>query len=342
MNIQELIVQPTTLALITTFQCTAACKNCCFGCNPNIKARLSLKEIKNYIDQAVKFYEKSIRVLVFTGGEASLLQDDLLEAIRYGSSKGLITRVVSNGFWAKTYTEAYEYLSTLKEAGLQELNFSTGDEHQEWVSYENIVNGCMASMDLGLTTVVNVEIHDNSKFDANILVKDTRLLDYFDVFKYKNTLKVERGIWIPFRDNANISYNNIKSKNDLTTQRCLSLFTTLPINPYSQLMACCGLASEHIIPMRLGDLHKKNIKELYESQFYDLMKIWLFVDGPYKILSYIQKKRGIEKKLSGHICYVCASIFQDPDNIECIKRNYKEIMHTVMLKYMLLKSNLML
>jgi hypothetical protein len=340
MTIDQLMIFPKTIALSTTYQCSAACKNCCFACNPTIKKRLSLQEMKDYIDQSMKYYGDSLEVLVLTGGECFLLVDDLVEIVEYGASKGLIVRIVTNGYWAKTYHNAYDMLSNLRNKGLKEINYSTGDDHQKWVDCENIVNGCMAAMDLGLTCFVNVEMHDNCSFNGELLLNDSRLVDYFDVTKYEMPLKIERGMWIPFDESSNISYEKIEVKEDLHKKRCRSLFTTLPITPYSQLMACCGLTCEYIVPFRLGNLHCKTIKELYEMQFHDLLKIWLFVESPYSVLQYIYNKRGIDKKITGHLCHVCAEIFKDEGNIKYINDNYNQIMPSVMFKYILLKPTL--
>ena len=340
MNADRFIISPKTLVFGTTYQCTATCKNCCFGCNPKITNRLSLEEMKEYLDQALLYFANSLKVLVLTGGEPFLLKDDLTQIVEYGSSKGLVTRIVSNGFWATSYEEAYEILLNLRKHGLKEINFSTGDEHQKWVSYENIVNSCRASMDLGLTCFVNVEVHDNCEFNGDAFRNDSRLKPYFDATKYKIPLKIERGIWIPFSEDSNISYNNMETKEDLNKKRCESLFTTLPINPYSQLMSCCGLPSERIVPMRLGNLRDNTIKELFELQFQDFLKIWLFVDGPYTVLKYLYEKRGIEKKIIGHLCYVCAEIFKDNENVKYVQEHYEEIMPSVMFKYMMLKPAL--
>ena len=140
--IEQLVIPPKTIAIATTYQCTAACKNCCFGCNPTIKDRLSLQEMKDYVDQAIEYYGDTLFVLVLTGGESFLLGNDLVDIVEYGTTKGLIVRVVTNGYWAKSYQEAYDILSNLRNKGLREINFSTGDEHLQRVDYENIVNGC--------------------------------------------------------------------------------------------------------------------------------------------------------------------------------------------------------
>ena len=340
MDFNDFINPPRTIALATTYQCNASCRNCCFGCNPNIKVRLSTKDMKDYINQAFANYSQSLKVLVLTGGESFLLKEDLVEIIQYASSLGLVIRVVTNGYWANSYEKAYSILFNLREYGLNEINYSTGDDHQEWVPYENIVNGCMAAMDLNLTCVVNVETHDNSKFDWRIFYTDNRLKAYFDYEKYKTPLKVERGLWIPFDSNSLITADKIMQKGNTSKTRCYSLFTTISINPYSYVISCCGLLSEHILPFRLGNLKSHTIKELYENQFNDLLKIWLYVEGPYNVLDYIYKRRKINRKITGHICSICAEIFKDKENIQWIKDHRNELLPSIIFKYQLLRRTI--
>ena len=40
----------------------------------------------------------------------------------------MLTRVVTNAFWATNHSRALEKLQALKAAGLDEINYSTGDE----------------------------------------------------------------------------------------------------------------------------------------------------------------------------------------------------------------------
>ena len=46
--------------------------------------------------------QDSIQLCVFTGGECTLLGEDLFKSIKLAKSMGLMTRIVTNGFWAKT------------------------------------------------------------------------------------------------------------------------------------------------------------------------------------------------------------------------------------------------
>jgi hypothetical protein len=297
--------------------------------------------MKQYIDKCLKAYGDSLQVLVLTGGECFLLGKKLTEIIKYGKQNNLLVRVVSNGYWAKSYKIAYSKLKSLINAGLYEINFSTGDDHLEWVPYNNIVYGCMAASDLGITCVVNVEKHDKSKFKANTFFEDDRLKHHlFPPQNNKPFLKIESGVWIKFDKDSTITYDDMIVYNE-NTKGCTSLFNTIAINPYSQMIACCGLTSEYIIPLRLGDVRTNEIQFLYNSQFNDFLKIWLYVEGPMSILKFIYEKRNIPFGfISGHICHICAEIFKDPDNIKTLQSDYKEVMTRILLKYSLLTKSM--
>jgi MoaA/NifB/PqqE/SkfB family radical SAM enzyme len=330
------IIPPLSISLLTTFECTASCKNCCFGCNPTIKKKMTLREMMKYIDISIKAYSKSIKVLVLTGGEPFLLGQTLPKIIKYATNKGLSVRVVTNGYWARNYRTAFTKLQLLVETGLKEINFSTGDDHLEWVSYDNIVYGCMAAVELGITCVVNVESHDKAIFKAEQIKKDERLISYFEKSKKNNTIfAIGSSIWIKFNMDSDISYNTLLVNNE-NRFGCKSLFSTIVINPYAQLIACCGLSSERILPMRLGNVSTNDIASLYNIQFDDFLKIWLFIEGPLSILKFIYQKQKIPfGNITGHICDSCAEIFKDTENITTLKNHYQEMTSKILSRYSL-------
>jgi MoaA/NifB/PqqE/SkfB family radical SAM enzyme len=265
----NLVINPSTLSIITTYKCTSSCKDCCFQSNPQRKEKLNVTDIKKYITETVNTFA-SIKVLVLTGGECFLYGKRLEEIIKHASSLSLMTRVVTNGFWAKKYDKANEKIKNLVEAGLNEINFSTGDDHLEYVPIEAIKNGITVSLEYNLTTVVNVESGAWKRFNFNSLKEDENLKGYVDSGK----LKIINGIWIPFtRSTLNEAKTAKLKSNDMLKfkpyQRCTNLFHSITIDPNHRLMACCGLTSKYIKYLDLGNANKFPIKELYDKQFDD-------------------------------------------------------------------------
>lgn len=326
-------IDPKSLTIITTYSCTAACKGCCFGCSPKRKEKLSFIEIKNIINDFLKEFP-SIEVIIFTGGEPFLLGDDLLKAIKYTSSLHKMSRIVSNAYWAKNYKTAYCMLRKYKESGLCEINYSTGDSHQEYVPYDNIVFACRAALDLSLPTGVNVETHECKKFHARILQNDKRLLKY----ETKNSFWIKSGVWIPCDSDRDLESNKIQSQNrSLKEHGCNSLFHNLTVSPDKALFSCCGFNVDQNSFLQFGKYGRENLKEAYFSQFDDLLKLWLFVSGPKAVAEFINVNKcrtGQSIELSGkHPCAICKEIYSNPDNMGILKKNYRKIFPTVLFEY---------
>ncbi|MDR3218420.1 MAG: hypothetical protein LBU22_05475 [Dysgonamonadaceae bacterium] len=341
----ELIIPPTQLSLLVTNKCTAACQNCCFQCNPKNKDRLSLDKMKQYVDQAVDAYS-TIQLLVITGGECFTLGTDLNKIIKYSSDKGLFIRVVTNGYWAKSPEKARIILEKLVEAGLNEINFSTGDEHQMWVPYDNIIHGIISALELNLTTAVNVESSKLSEFSINQLKSDCRLEKYIHFLHKK--LFLLGGVWMPFNKSTEEELNTFgeERKKELpillqqNKSRCSSLFNSISIDPFHQVIACCGLTVGYIPYLRMGLAKKYPLKFLYEYQFQDFLKIWLFTEGPEKILAFCRIKLNLPpiETTKWHICQICIEIFRNEQYILILQQNYGEVFQSVLLKYSLLRE----
>ena len=109
-----------TITILPTYKCTAACQDCCFGSNPSIEGRIPQYKILHYIEEAAKI---GIKTVVFSGGESFILGKDLDEALWHATKNDLMTRVVTNGYWATTENNARKRLEDLQFAGLTELNF---------------------------------------------------------------------------------------------------------------------------------------------------------------------------------------------------------------------------
>lgn len=77
------------------------------------------------------------------------------------------------------------------------------------------------------------------------------------------------------------------------------------------LLACCGLTCQENKILDLGNLNKYPIKVLWNEQFDDLVKLWLFTDGPHEIHNYLCKKADVTLDTSNTlICAPCAYTYQ--------------------------------
>lgn len=323
------LVTPHTLTVLCTYQCTAACKQCCFESSPDVKGRLSGDTIRARISEARSEFP-SLRLVVFSGGEAFLLKQDLYDAVAHATSLGLMTRIVSNGSWAKTPASASRAVAKLKSAGLTELNLSTGKDHQEWVPAESIINAAEAAVGAGISTLVTVELDEQDGACFRSLSADQRVKRLLATKR----LSLQSNSWMPFHEDAPARVNAIQ-RDDLR-QGCTQVFGNVVVTPHDNLSACCGLTLEHIPEMRLGRNTGRNMGDLYRQQVGDFLKIWIHVDGPYTIAERVLGEEGsAAMKDVVHICQACVLMHKSERIREAIAERYQEFVPEVMTRFLI-------
>ncbi len=332
---------PTTLTILPTYRCTAACSHCCFGSHPFVKGRIPQERILSYIDQAAKL---GIFLIVFSGGEPFLLDEDLDQAIAYATQLGLMTRVVSNAFWAVNETNTHKRLERLREAGLDELNISTGDFHQEYVPVENVVNATVAAIRQGIRTSIMVESRWGRQFAAEHFWRNERIASIIEDPDIKDLLHIFESPWIPMEmTNADIRYESMQyiNKNNLHAQPgCDSILGTLVVTPQEELGVCCGLTRQQISELNVGSLREQSLRALFKKAVQDFLKIWLFVEGPAHIVAWAAEKDPTiqwENRFA-HICDICRFMYHDSKVKKTIRDRYEEKILDVSMRFVMLNE----
>lgn len=338
-NFKSLIYdKPHTLSLLPTHRCTAACENCCFDCSPKIKQQMSFVEMKRLIDETLRTFP-TIRVLVISGGECTLLGEDLFSIISYANSKGLSTRIVTNAHWAISEESASKILNSLKKNGLREINFSTGDNHQKYVPMQNIVNAARVAIQLNFSNVIiGIENHPNSKCNEGTLKKHPLLQQYID----SGQLQLISGPWMNFlKDKVDLYENGIDKITVGLCDRCDKLFQTITINPYSQLLACCGLTVEYNKFLKLGNLKEHNLRELYDFQFNDIFLLWLYTYGPKYIYEKIQTEKGNKIRHFTHPCAYCIEVMSNSSDRDIIHKILQKELPQIIFRLEMINNKLL-
>ena len=209
------IISPSAISLITTYKCTAACKDCCFQCSPQQKDRLTLDQMQKFINSATAAYP-SIKLVAITGGECFTLGEDLFRLISFINKKGLLSRIVTNGSWATSIERSRNIIHRLQTCGLNEINFSTGDSHQQYVPIQNVINGIVAAQEVKMVTVVNVETNKNFNFTAEKLTQSPQLAPYTN----SPYLYIVAGAWIQFSEERTESVKSFMIIDDFFPAIC--------------------------------------------------------------------------------------------------------------------------
>lgn len=327
-------MRPKTLTLVVTYQCTASCYQCCFGCNPKKKIRMPQERIASYIDQAADL--SSIGNVVFTGGECFLLGRDLKDAIAQASDRGLSTRCVTNAYWATSLSSTRRRLKELSDLGLREINFSTGDFHQEFVSYSNVVYGAVAAYELGLGIALMVETHKERSFTTEVLLKQTVLGEIYR--QDPQGMRIMEGVWIAIHPEDSLKYDEFlyrSATNPHLMQGCRHILNNIVIMPDEKYLACCGLTAPQIPELCIGDACLEPLADIAERGDKDLLRVWLRLEGPERIIAFLQKRDpSLEYHWqNAHPCQTCRDIFHCSDLREALLRYAREKEAELMFRY---------
>lgn len=336
-----MLLYPKSLSLIVTHRCTASCDHCCFDCSPEKTDTIPEENILRYIDQATEV--ESLRVVVFTGGECFLLGDGLDRAVKRATDHGFSTRFVSNGYWATSKARAESRLQKLVSVGLKEANFSTGDMHAKFVRPEYVRNGAIASARFGLTTLIMVELFQDSAFDLEKFVAEDR---EFQKMVEDGSIILNPSVWMPFSGKSTINYSEeFKTLSKTMPNRgCTTIFNVIAINPHEDLITCCGLTQEEIPELHIGNLREKTIKQILDETVDDFLKMWIHLEGPQAVIDYA---RGFDDSIPpgdiyAHICHACRVLYNDVRVRKAIMHNPPVFKMDIVRRYydsVLLKRN---
>ncbi len=326
-----MLVHPKTLSIITMHQCTAACEHCCFTCSPKVTKAIPYERMQKLIDEAREI--PSISVIVFTGGECFLLKDKLDALIERAHSYGYTTRCVTNGYWATSRRTAEMRVKKLVDAGLNEVNFSTGTFHSRYVPVDYIINGAYACYNAGIRTLINAELFNESTFDINAILQHPDLVDHIN----QKQITVQRNVWIDNKGETQLTHLAEHSRfNEKLKSGCKTALNVLSVTPDLDLVACCGLHLERIPDLHLGSIANVTLKSLIKETPDDFLKIWIHVEGPERILEFVKSYLpDYELPINSvHPCETCLHLYRDQKAKQVLREHYHEVEGRVIEEYL--------
>lgn len=247
-----------------------------------------------------------------------------MEAVAVAHEAGLATRCVTSAHWAVNPGAAAARLSELRRVGLDEINISCDDLHQESVPLERVLYAYEAALELGLVVaIVSVETR-HPKITREWLVSrftppegaksEVYLIMSAAVNVGRGASKLrgdellhglERGI----RD-ADLARSFVRpetqymfrllpgqpgrgkdppsqARPDPRFSPCPHVLRSPAVTPYGTLLACCGVTSLTLPVLVIGDTYKQSLESLMAEAGDDLILNWLAQQGPTAIASYL-------------------------------------------------------
>lgn len=313
---------PKTLSVMLTFKCNAECKDCGTHSSPRSKGHVPYSQVERTIRQAA---ELGFANVVFTGGEVTLEYENLINAISLCRELGLPTRLVTNGHWASSQAEADSFMSCLIERGLQEINFSTGDEHVRFIPLSSIVHGCNAAITRGVRTALMIERREKRFPCREMLEREIQAVVGSAAFG--RLFSIVESPWMPISWRR-VSYaeedTRANRQNLFSRGGCDSVLQTYVIQGDGQITACCGLGVRSIRELHVGSsLQPASLRSSIVKSESDWMKLAVRYIGPEKLLAFLSDRDSqiVWEDMYSHRCHACQRLYRD-DHVRDAARKY--------------------
>jgi organic radical activating enzyme len=317
--------RPRTLSIMPTFQCTAACRHCGTLSHPGVHTSLDRDVILEAIRQAAA---AGFGLVVFTGGEPTLAGDDLLDGLAETRRLGLISRVVTNCHWATDQRAADEFVATLKTHGLNEINFSTGDQHARYVPIEHVLRAIQAAVENHFMPAVMVETVSDRVITKQTIEEHPHFVEIRRRFPDR-LVKINESPWMPLKPKKITEYPAgmaIDAGNLQTCGGCDSVQETITLQADGRLGACCGLGMRLVPELQVGKAGETTLAEAVERSEEDFLKRWIRIEGPERILAWAATfDTAIEwEGMYAHRCQACLRLYKDDAVRAVIREHWRE------------------
>lgn len=290
----------TLFSVFLDYQCNFSCSHCSVGSNPHTKFPMARETLLNFFEQLKDIPTR--KVVVFTGGEATIHKDLLLEGIRLSHAQGCRTRLVSNGWWAKSRRKAIDYVRVLKEAGLDELNTSYDDYHEPFIGIEKIAHLIHGALQNDLAVGLGVIVDKAARWDQNRIAE--ALCSELSLTREELLARVTIVYDYPTPsgsgDQLDVSGLDAGAKLDLG---CPEIIKTLSIHPNGGVKACCGHVMFYSKDLALGNLNEEPLAHIVARAQKNLLYWWVQMTGPKRIL----EKLGVRADYAS-ICHACQDL----------------------------------
>lgn len=337
------VLIPQQLTILPTSQCTARCAHCSMNSAPErLGERLTFSQMKKAIDEL--HTRSPLRVVIFAGGEPLLLGEHLLDAIAHCDSLGIITRIVTNAYWATTPETAKRVLNRLREAGLAELNVSCDDYHLPFIPFERVENAWRASKGMGFWAVIIANCWGpGSTITPEFIMEHLgeKLPLRFDEDGYQTPLGGPTAdgtyyglsnsqVQLLGRGNEMIDPRVLVYRDD-DEQRlaggCRWALRSAALSPHNHLLACCGTEAEHNPVLDFGSVDQRNASDIAEDADDMLLLNAVALLGPKFLKDFVRERAPqIEwRPRYSTVCEICEHVVKRGEVLAVLREHLWEL-----------------
>ena len=282
-------------------QCNIRCGHCVAANESHGTAKMDFDRAKSIIQEMAGCHVAGIS---FTAGEPLLFFDDVCKLIQLCRENGIYSRVVTNGYWAKTRERADRIILELMSNGLSQLRLSYSRWHQQHIDRENIVRAVLSCQKNGLDYFIS--------FVTDFSEKD----DSFEQFLRDHHFKFFPEPVIYFGRASEFDRKRVFT--DYRPNLC-------SMNPYLSpeldMFACCDGADRFSKTdfLHLGNLRKDRVDTLFRKREIDLLYHFIRTMGLTNIASFLGfKARDIVQYRK---CELCEELFNSEENLSILRKS---------------------
>lgn len=306
---------------------------------PGREGALTFKQIRRYLDEAME--ATNLGLVIFAGGEPLLLGEELYRSLEYAYRRGLMTRLVTNAYWATDPRRAERVARRLHDAGLWELNISVDDYHLPYVDPRRVRLAFDAARALPFQAVIVVHVKGprarlgDQELDDLLGVKLPRMYD--EDFERVPVAAEGDGPYLA------VSNTTVQGTGRAATELaddelflteewdrrareiggCPWAVRSPAISPDGHLVACCGFEATGNQILDLGDLERAPLGQLLERGDDDLALNLIALEGPYAIMDRLRRVEPslpFKPRYSG-ICSVCQDLTTNPAILKAFQQH---------------------
>src|SRR4029434_2162723 len=203
------------------------------------------------------------RVVVFTGGEATLAGEKLLLSIRRAALLGLHVRIVTNAYWAVNDERAAQRIDDFVRAGLTKINVSTGDQHARFVPITNIFHATRGAVAAGLPVAIIVETVKHRAITRQTVEEHSEFRRILVDFPFAG-IAIQEWVWMPLSPYTREEYPGALTANSTNLSQCNgcdNILTTTTLQADGTLSACCGVGMRFIPKLHIGNIRETDLAD---------------------------------------------------------------------------------
>lgn len=331
------LLQPEQLTILTTSKCTARCGHCSMNSGPERRERLTFEKVRSVLDAL--HGTRPLSVVIFAGGEPTLMGEMLLDAIAYADGLGAITRMVTNAVWATTDEKAKAKITDLRQAGLAELNISADDYHLPYIPFDNVVRAWRAAKGRGFRAVVIANCYGPRSLVTPQYVMQQlgeTLPERFDadgnqarlpapsadgtVYVVSNSYLQRLG-----RARQEVGSGDLvwpASQDDLSGG-CPWAVRSAALSPRGHLVACCGIEAEGNAVLDFGDATETSAQRLVDAADQSIVVNAIAILGPLFLLRFVQHRAPdvAFRAQYSTVCEVCEDVVRRGETLEVLQQH---------------------